>query len=863
VNDDPHVEGQGLTSLAPGDRLGPYEVVGLIGSGGMGEVYRAHDPRLGRPVALKILRGSPHDAEHVARFAREARAAGSLNHPNIVAVFDVAREAGIPYVVTELLEGETLRTRLKRGALPYRKAIDYGIQIAQALDAAHGKGIWHRDVKPANIFLTDDGRVKLLDFGIAKLSERETTADARDTTVESTQAGEVRGTAGYMSPEQVLGEPVDHRSDIFALGSILYEMFTGTRAFQRPSNIETMNAVLQEDPPELLTVNPKLPAAAAAIVERCLEKNKEERFQSARDLAFDLQQLREQTSSSRTLAAPQPSLRRMVLPVLLALAVAAAIVMGTILALQPPPPPPPTPPTFDQLTFRRGRIGGARFTPDGQAVIYSEALQGNLLQVSRLFLTDRTARALDFQSGTDLLAVRRNGELVLSTGRRFIVGERFVGHLAVAEAGGAPRQVGENIEDADAHPVTGELAVVHSSGDMSGQSQIEYPIGTPIYTTDGSIRFLRFSRDGRQLAFVEDPQARGVNGRLGVIAASVGSTPTYLRNERESVRGLAWSPTGHEIWFTAGPRNNRALRAIALDKTERLIYAAPGSLTLWDIAQDGRVLLTRDEERRTVMGVGPGEQTERDLSLFDNAGIADISDDGQSILMGDRHGLYMRPTTGAPPTSQGISGFGDDISGDGSMILATDSSGHLVILRKGAVKPEPLQPFGITSYSGARFFATGQKVVLVGKKDRFLRSYVQDLVGGAPVPITPERTWGIAISPDDAWVAATGPDRLISLWPTSGSGPSRPVKGSEPDDRPVAWSHDQKSLWTFRRGEIPAQVFQIDLTTGRRRPWKTLVPPDTAGVYSVIELRVTPTGSAYGYSYTRLLSQLYLTRGLQ
>ena len=861
MNDDLHAHGRGFTSLAPGDRLGPYEVVALIGAGGMGEVYRAHDPRLGRPVALKILRGSPHDAEHVARFAREARAAGSLNHPNIVAVYDVAREAGVPYVVTELLEGETLRARLNRGPIPYRKAVDYGIQIAQALDAAHGKGIWHRDVKPANIFLTDDGRVKLLDFGIAKLTEREMTSDARDTTVESTQAGEIRGTAGYMSPEQVLGEIVDHRSDIFALGAILYEMFSGARAFQRPSNIETMNAVLQEDPADLPSLNPKLPLAAIAIVERCLEKNREERFQSARDLAFDLQQLREQTSSSRALTAPQTSLRRKVVPSLLAVAVLTALVLGTILALQPDQRPAPI---FEQLTFRRGRIGGARFTPNGQAVIYSEALQGNTLHVSRLFFTDRTPRPLEYPVGTDVLAIRPNGELVLSLRRRFLVGERFVGTLAVAEmGGGTPRDVGQNVEDADANPQSGELAVVHSSGDMGGQSQIEYPVGTALYATDGSIRFLRFSRDGKYLAFVEDPAARGVGGRLGLIALSGNAAPKFLTNELESLRGIAWSPSG-EIWFTAGAsRSNRELRAVTLEGKERLIYAAPGSLTLWDIAPDGRLLLTRDEERRTVMAVAPGEDTERDLSWYDNAGIADISNDGQWVLLGDRHGLYMRPTTGAPPTHQGISGFGDDISDDGSMILATDSSRQLVILRRGAEKPQALPAFGITSYNGARFFASGQKIVLIGKKDRFLRSYVQDTTGGAPVPITPEGTWGITISPDDAWVAATGPDRTISLWPTSGVGGSRPVKGSEPGDRPVAWSLDGKSLWTFRRGEIPAQVFQVNTITGQRQPWRRLVPPDTAGVYSVIEVRVTPTGRAYAYSYTRLLSQLYLTRDLR
>jgi eukaryotic-like serine/threonine-protein kinase len=283
-------------SLSPGDHLGPYEIVAPLGAGGMGEVYRAHDPRLKRDVALKILRRST-DQEHLARFSREARTAGSLNHPNIVAVYDVGIEGPVPYVVTELLEGETLRARLNSGPVPYRKAIEYGIQIAQALDAAHGKGIWHRDVKPANAFITEDGRLKLLDFGIAKLNEPET-VESDEPTIDRSQSGEIRGTAGYMSPEQVLGRGVDHRSDIFALGAVLYELFTGSRAFHRASTVETMTAVLHEDPPDPLTFNANLPPAAIAIVRRCLEKNKEERFQSARDLAFDLQQLRELTSGT-------------------------------------------------------------------------------------------------------------------------------------------------------------------------------------------------------------------------------------------------------------------------------------------------------------------------------------------------------------------------------------------------------------------------------------------------------------------------------------------------------------------------------------------------------------------------------------
>ena len=281
--------------VSPGSRLGPYQVIELLGTGGMGEVYRAHDSRLGRDVAVKILRRTANDPESVTRFSREARAAGGLNHPHIVTVFDVGTADGVPYLVTEVLEGETLRARLDRGALPYRKAVEHGMEMAQALDAAHGRGIWHRDVKPANAFITSSGRIKLLDFGVAKLSEQEARAESQTQTVDETRPGEIRGTAGYMSPEQILGRPVDHRTDIFALGAVLYEMFTGARAFHRPTSVQTMTAVLQDDPADPCTVNPRLPAAAAAIVLRCLEKNKEERFQSARDQAFALHQLRDST----------------------------------------------------------------------------------------------------------------------------------------------------------------------------------------------------------------------------------------------------------------------------------------------------------------------------------------------------------------------------------------------------------------------------------------------------------------------------------------------------------------------------------------------------------------------------------------
>src|SRR5215475_14281983 len=279
--------------LQPGSRLGPYEIVAPIGAGGMGEVYRAKDPRLSRDVAIKVLPASfSQDADRLRRFEQEARAAGVLNHPNITAVHDIGSHDGSPYIVTELLEGETLRSRLSAGAISVRKSIDYAVQIAKGLSAAHEKGIVHRDLKPENVFLTKDGRVKILDFGLAKLKseqEGESRTDLR--TVSGTEPGVVMGTMGYMSPEQVRGRVADRRSDLFAFGTILYEMLSGQRAFRGDTAADTITAILTKEPPDLTQTNQEIHPGLDRIVRHCLEKNPEERFESARDVAFDLEAL--------------------------------------------------------------------------------------------------------------------------------------------------------------------------------------------------------------------------------------------------------------------------------------------------------------------------------------------------------------------------------------------------------------------------------------------------------------------------------------------------------------------------------------------------------------------------------------------
>src|SRR5205085_6680929 len=266
-------------SLAIGSRLGPYEITGALGAGGMGEVYRARDPRIGREVALKVLPAAvSQNRDHLARFEQEARATGALNHPNLLVIFDFGTHDGAPFIVSELLEGATLRDRLSEGRLPMRKALDYGVQIANGLAAAHDKGVIHRDLKPENIFITTDDRAKLLDFGLAKLTQPDDAASVSAslaTQRRATDPGVVLGTAGYMSPEQVRGTPVDHRSDVFAFGVVLYEMLSGVQPFRRDSSIETMNAILNDDPPQIAA--DAAPPAVVRLLEHALEKKRERR----------------------------------------------------------------------------------------------------------------------------------------------------------------------------------------------------------------------------------------------------------------------------------------------------------------------------------------------------------------------------------------------------------------------------------------------------------------------------------------------------------------------------------------------------------------------------------------------------------
>jgi eukaryotic-like serine/threonine-protein kinase len=853
--------------LAANSRLGPYEINASIGAGGMGEVYRAKDTRLGRNVAVKVLPpGFSGDPDRLRRFEQEARAAGALSHPNILTIHDIGSHEGCPYVVSELLEGETLRERLKKGPLPPRKAIEYALQVVRGLAAAHEKGITHRDLKPDNLFITSDGRVKILDFGLAKLTRREAFGNGDDG-MTKTEPGSVLGTVGYMAPEQARGQVADQRSDIFSFGTILYEMLSGGRAFQGDSAVETMNAILKEDPPDLSETHPNLPPALDRIIQHCLEKKPEDRFQSARDLAFDLESL-SSISASKTpsgiVLAAAPAPRRWRAPIAIAaagvvLCTGGGYVAGVRLTRTPPP-------SFHQLTFRRGGISAARFAPDGQTIVYGASWGGQPVELFSTRADSPESRALG-QPATDILAISPSGEMAISQGRRSPAPFIYSGTLARAPlAGGAAREVLENVQQADWTPDGTKLAILRK---IAGRTRLECPTGKVLYESAGWISHPRVSPKGDAVAFLDHPLLGDDGGSVDLV--TLDGKKRTLSAGWSTVQGLAWYPSGSEVWFTGTKIGAaRAVHAVSLGGRERLVVRAPGILTLNDISRDGRLLLTADTAREGLMALSPGDTKERDLSWLDWSTLRDISADGKTVLFieageggGASYSVYIRKTDGSPAVRIGA-GNAFALSPDGKWVLGSGTQGssqQLSLLPTGPGEPSVLEREAV-SYQFAAWTGDGKHIVVgANESGHGVRLYLQDLAGGKPKAISPEGMMGVWRSSDSRSVIAQGPDGKIAYYPLEG-GPPREIPGTSAEDVACQLSTDGQFLYiTGRKAELPTKVYRLNVTTGRRELWKEFTPLDTAGIDKVGPVHPTPDGKSYAYSYSRTLSDLYLVEG--
>ena len=664
--------------LVPGTRLGPYEVLASLGAGGMSEVYRARDSRLHREVAIKVVgEGLAGDMGFLSRLEQEARLAGSLNHPNIVAVHDIGVHEGAPYVVTELLQGETLRERLARGPVALSRALEWAVQMAQALAAAHAHGIVHRDLKPENVFITRTGQVKLLDFGIAKATmpvtqPRGLLEPTMSPAGSATRTGAVLGTPGYMSPEQVRGQHADARSDIFALGIVLHELLSGQRAFRAGSIVESGYSILHDEPSPL---PPSVPAAIARLVQHCLAKDAEDRFQSARDVALSLEALR--GTDPVTPATPLPvqrALGRRLLrtgwPVLGALLVLAAFGGGRALRSSPGKP------VLRQLTFHRGAVWAARFAPDGKTVHLSASRRGASPESFTTNLDSRIVRGLGLGEAL-LLSVSRNGDLALLRHPETVpFGLR--GTLAtVPQLGATPREIATDVFAADWAPDGVNLAVVRSG--TEGDT-LEFPQGHVLFHgITGYVSDPRVSPAGDRVAFVEHPRSGDTAGQVRVVDRDGKSeirSPLY-----DDAFGLAWDPGGKEVLVGGAlPSELAAIWATRHGRAPRLLYRSAGGLLVNDVSRDGRILFTLRDWRQEVV-VASRDGAARLVEWLDWASVAGISDDGKHVLSFESGAgaspdllLVLQDVDQSAPTQLGR-GRALDLSGDGRWALVSTAPG--------------------------------------------------------------------------------------------------------------------------------------------------------------------------------------------
>jgi hypothetical protein len=863
-------------SLTPGTRLGPFEIVAPLGAGGMGEVYRAKDTRLGRDVAVKVLpQHLSANPEIRARFEREAKTVSSLNHPHICTLHDVGREGETDYLVMELIEGETLAARLAKGPLPLADVLKYGGQIADALDRAHREGVMHRDLKPGNVMLTKTG-AKLMDFGLARatgLGAVSVMTSSPTVVGPLTAEGTIIGTFQYMAPEQLEGQEADTRADLWALGCVLYEMATGKRAFEGKSQASLITAIMGSEPAPISQVSPLAPPALASLVGGCLAKDPADRIQSAHDVKLQLSWIAaggSQTGAQATVAARLRTRGRLawvgvgaVIAALILGAAAGYLGRGRSTATSTGA----SDVSYKPVTFEEGFVFAARFASDGRTIVYSADWDRQQRDVFVTSLDSREFRPLGFP-GADLLGISRSGELAILNASTVTGGSPYHRRGTLARAsltGGSPRLEVEGVRFAD-FGADRAMAVVREEAD---KLTMEYPVGHVLAEGPAGFYAPRVSPSGEYVAFFE---SLTVNGVLAVkIFDRSGKFVTQSR-EFGDWWGLAWTPA-NELWFAATEVGGQQTVVFGLDLhgRHRAVYVAPGAFTLHDVSTQGDMLASFDHPLNRIELIDVADAAPQDRTWRDGGRLAGFSPSRHLLLQfsagsgsGGPSGSAYVWQPGAPQPVRIAEGSAVGLSPDGSKALVVPYKLPLTvsIVPTGAGQPQPLDLGSIESVAWAGWLPDGRIVISFARQGGKPVAHVLSLDGRNPVPLLPEGATlegANLISPDGSRIAATDADgrlAVCTITPTA----CRPVPGATDREAAAGWTADGTSLFVYHGQVVPTQVDRLDVASGARSAWKT-VRPLQAAVTGLRTIMASPDGAlVYGYSRTR--SELYVMKGL-